>query len=235
MKMKIELCVGSVEALKFATNFPFDRIELCQALESGGLTPSTAMFKTAKKETKKEIHVLIRPRIGNFNYSSAEKKLLLNEINHFIEQSCSGIVVGALDKNNKIDRDFMGQLTKNFPAVNFTFHRAFDQIKDKKEAINHLIDLGFNRILTSGTKSNISDNMSELIQLNKYAESNIELMIGGGITPINVKEIISKIKPQAIHFSGTIQQKSKLKNDDFSEPLLIASETKIRAILEEIL
>lgn len=231
--MTLELCVGSIEAVPFANQYPFDRIELCQALEVGGLTPSPALFEFARNNTKKEIHVLIRPRMGNFSYSSSEKELILNEIQFFSDKNCSGIVIGALNEKSQLDLPFLKQIRQQFPSLTLTFHRAFDDVTNKKEALQQLIDLGFKRILTAGSKANIEENIAELKELVHDANKQIDIMIGGGINTLNCKKLVTEIHPHAVHFSGTVAQKPT-GNNRFDEILLVANQKKIEAILQQL-
>lgn len=231
--MKLELCVGSIEAIPFANQYHFDRIELCQALEVGGLTPSPALYEFARTNTKKEIHVLIRPRIGNFLYSSSEKELILNEIQFFCDKNCSGIVIGALNEKAQLDLPFLRQIRQQFPSLALTFHRAFDDVTNKKEALQQLIDLGFKRILTAGSKANIEENIAELKELVQDANKQIDIMIGGGIKVQNCKKLVTEINPHAIHFSGTVFL-NPLGNNRFDEILLVANQKKIEEILMQL-
>jgi len=231
--MKLELCAGSIEAISFANQYPFDRIELCQALELGGLTPSLALYESACNNTKKEIHVLIRPRIGNFHYTDLEKELILKDIKHFVHRGCQGIVVGALTNQTTLDLDFLKKIKLLIPNTELTFHRAFDELSDKNEALKQLIDLGFNRILTAGSKAEIGENITELKELVQLANKQIEIMIGGGITAQNCRNLVTNIKPDALHFSGTVLQKPR-GNNRFDEALLVVNQKKIDEILQQL-
>lgn len=230
--MKFELCCASTEAIVYANELQFDRLELCQALEVGGLSPSISLFKFALAQTKKHIHVLVRPRIGNFSYSQSEKKIILDEIRFFVENRCHGIVVGATTNQQELDLPFLREIKYLFPKTDLTFHRAFDDLNDKKQALNELIDLGFNRILTAGSSQTIDKNIDELKLLTKLANKKIEIMIGGGITEENCKILVTSIKPDAIHFSGTIIQEVK-GNNSFNEKLLQPNLEKISKILSQ--
>jgi copper homeostasis protein len=230
--MKIELCVSSVEGLEFVNQFQFDRIELCQNLEYGGTTPSLGFFKFAKDSVNVPVHVLIRPNVGHFCYSIAEMKIILNDIELFVNEGVEGIVVGALKSNGKLDIDFLSELTKRFPQTDFTFHRAFDEIVNKEQAIQDLIQLGFKRILTSGSNPKIDENIIELRLLNALCGNKIELMLGGGINQNNIKTLIENVQPSAIHFSGT-EIKYGI-NSKFSKGLLLPSKEKITQIVKII-
>lgn len=231
--MKIELCAGSLEAILLTKNYQFDSIELCQNLESGGLTPSYGLQKFAFEKSECEVHVLIRPRIGDFFYTAIEKKCMIYDIHEALELGCDGIVIGSLTENSELDIDFLKQLKTTFPETSFTFHRAFDEINNKEKALNQLIDFGFTRILTSGSKKNILNNLIELKEIKNWANGKIEIICGGGINSKNVQQIVQLAQPDAIHFSGTEYQNTK--NETlFSVNRLTPSKNKIEDILNQI-
>ena len=227
--MELELCAASIEAVQLAKIYNFNRIELCQNLEQGGITPSIGMIQTALKFNI-DTHVLIRPRIGNFNYSEEEKEIILSDIKNLNTLSIKGFVVGALNLKNELYIDFLNQIKSIQSTLDLTFHRAFDDIQNWKLAIDQLIELGFKRILSSVGKSTVDEGFEQLQEMVQYANGRIEIMTGGGINSMNIKKIATEINPSAIHFSGT----SLLKPNDtslFSTDQLIADETKIESIL----
>ncbi len=227
--MELELCAASIQAFRLAKKFNFNRIELCQNLEQGGITPSIGMIQTALKYSI-DTHVLIRPRIGNFIYSEEEKEIILSDIKDLHLLSIKGFVVGALNSKNELDIDFLNQIKSVHSTLDLTFHRAFDDIENWKLAIDQLVDLGFKRILSSGGKSTVDEGFQQLQQMVDHANGRIEIMTGGGINSMNIKKIATEINPSAIHFSGTSLLKSN-NTSLFSTDLLIADETKIETIL----
>lgn len=232
--MKIELCTAHIDSLFLAEKFQFDRVELCQSLELGGLTPSIGFQKKALEFNSFETHVLIRHRAGNFIYSDLEIEIMFEDMKNSVDLGVHGLVVGALmKKNNKLELDlnFLKQVKNQFPLIELTFHRAFDELQNKELALNQLIDLSFNRVLTSGGITPISENLEELIKLKKVAENQIELMLGGGITPENVKNLVERVNPDAIHFSGSVLKKVS-SDSNFEGEFLVPSEEKIASILK---
>ena len=227
--MELELCAASIQAVQLAKKYNFNRIELCQNLEQGGITPSIGMIQTALKYNI-DTHVLIRPRIGNFTYTEEEKEIILSEIKNINSLSIKGFVVGALNSKNELDIDFLNQIKSIHSTVDLTFHRAFDDIENWKLAIDQLIELGFKRILSSGGKSTVDEGFQQLQEMVQYANGRIEIMTGGGVNSMNIKKIATEINPLAVHFSGT----SLLKSSDtslFSTDQLIVDEAKIESIL----
>ena len=145
--MKIELCAASFESIQLAQELPIDRIELCQNLEQGGLTPSIGMIDYALGK-QIETHVLIRPRAGGFCYSEEELKIMLIDIAHCTQIGVNGIVIGLLTETNEINRLQLEQISEAAQGIEITFHRAFDDTIEWKRSMDLLINMGVKRILT---------------------------------------------------------------------------------------
>ncbi|NLA24429.1 MAG: copper homeostasis protein CutC, partial [Bacteroidales bacterium] len=152
MSVLVEVCLESVESALIAEKSGASRIELCSALDLGGISPSKALIEEVCNAVKIPVFVLIRPRQGNFIYTNSEIKLMIRDIEIAIESGAKGIVSGALDNNYNIDIQATKELIKTANNLPFTFHRAFDQVAKPFEALNQIIDLGAKRILTSGQK-----------------------------------------------------------------------------------
>lgn len=226
---QLELCAASIEAVELAKKHGFDRIELCQNLEQGGLTPSAGLIQLARN-LEVETHVLIRPRAGGFHYQPSELHLIEKDINFCAEVGVKGVVVGLLKANFDIDKPLLQQLMLRAPQLDWTFHRAFDESIDWKRSLDVLIELGFKRVLTSGFASNVEIGLPVLAQMCAYADGRIDIMAGGGVNAGNIAKL-SQIKGlSAIHFSAT--QKELLDEDSaFSETILKVSETRLARIL----
>jgi len=230
--MKIELCAASQEAIQIASNLQIDRIELCQNLDQGGLTPSAGMIKYAK-DLGLETHVLIRPRAGGFHYSDEEVKLILNDVQFCKDFGVDGIVVGFLQPNFEIDQIAIERVNEIRGELKLTFHRAFDDSIEWKRSLGKLISCGVDRILTSGFASNVDIGLPNLIEMTNYANGRIEIMPGGGVNASNILKIKREVDPKSIHFSGTI----KVLMDEesaFSESLLKADVSRITKLCDLI-
>ena len=230
--MKIELCVASIEALQIVKDLRIDRIELCQNLEQGGMTPSHGFIEMALLN-EIETHVLIRPRAAGFTYSEDEIQLMLNDIKDCRELGAKGIVIGALNINKTIDRDAMLRMKEVAKDLEITCQRAFDDSFDWKNSMDVLIEAGVNRILSSGLSSSVEVGLPILKEMMKYANSRIEIMVGGGVNLGNVQRILLDVQPDAIHFSGT----SKIvidENSYFSETLLQVDKSKVEKLIHSI-
>jgi copper homeostasis protein len=230
--MKIELCAASFEAIKLAKEFNVDRIELCQNLEQGGLTPSAGFIDYALS-TGLETHVLIRPRAGGFCYNEEEFLIMLREIEYCKKIGAHGVVVGVLSEKNEINSEQMERISDISGNLQVTFHRAFDDTIEWKRSMEMLINFGVKRILTSGDSSNVDSGFIVLKEMVKFAKGRIEIMPGGGVNAANVQKIAKEISPDAIHFSGT--SKTLLDEESlFSETILQVDRKKVTRITEMI-
>jgi copper homeostasis protein len=230
--MKIELCAASFEAIKLAKEFNVDRIELCQNLEQGGLTPSAGFIDCALS-TGLETHVLIRPRAGGFCYNEEEFLIMLREIEYCKKIGAHGVVVGVLSEKNEINSEQMERISDISGNLQVTFHRAFDDTIEWKRSMEMLINFGVKRILTSGVSSNVDSGFIVLKEMVKFAKGRIEIMPGGGVNAANVQKIAKEISPDAIHFSGT--SKTLLDEESlFSETILQVDRKKVTRITEMI-
>jgi copper homeostasis protein len=230
--MKKELCAASVKAIQLAKKYNFDRIELCQNLEQGGTTPSIGMIQFAVSSAVKT-HVLIRQRSGDFIYSQDEIQVMITDVKRCNLLGVKGVVVGALTEKKEIDLVTIVKMLESVEGLEFTFHRAFDDIVYWKKAMDLLIQLKFKRILTSGGTSNVDEGFQKLKEIVQYANGRIEIMAGGGVNSHNIKKIISEIKPNAIHFSGTIVSKQTT-SSLFSTDYLEVNEEIVKGILEHV-
>ncbi|MBR6883838.1 MAG: copper homeostasis protein CutC, partial [Bacteroidales bacterium] len=184
------------------------RIELCTSLELDGLTPSKEDLQAARAAFPHLIiHVLIRPRPGDFCYSEAEINQMEKEIETALEEGADGIVIGCLTPEGEVDEAAMERLVrtaKNRNArVSITFHRAFDRCPNPAAALERILLLGCDRILTSGGKPTAEEGIRELRALQEQADGRIILLPGGGVTPRNAAKILSATGCQEIHASAS--------------------------------
>lgn len=197
--MKIfEVCVGNYnEAIK-AEALGANRIEFCDNLLEDGTTPSFGSIKKAINTLKIPVMVIIRPRGGNFEYSEDEAEIMLEDIRICKELGAYGVVIGAL-KGNKIDLELTKRLVEEAKPMKITFHMAFDSIEDKKGAIDELVDLGVDRILTKGGMENALAGKDVLRELVEYASGRIVIMPGKGVNKENRDYILEYTGAKEIH------------------------------------
>lgn len=194
-----EACVGSYVEAKRAWELGADRIELCDNLAEGGTTPSFGTIAMSKNNLHLPIFVMIRPRGGNFTYNEEEIKIMESDIEICKELKVDGIVIGALTKDNQLDKKVIKKLIRKAEGLSITYHMAFNQIEDKKSAIDKLVELGVHRILTKGGTTNAMDNVDELKKLVDYANNRLVILAGGGITQDNYVDIVDKSGVKEVH------------------------------------
>jgi len=202
--MIYEVCVGNYKEAILAMKKGADRIELCDNLLEGGTTPSYGTIKKAKENIKTPINVIIRPRGGDFIYSKEEKEIMMEDIKICNDLKVNGIVIGALNKQNEIDIDFIKEVLEVNKTKEITFHMAFDEIEDKKKAIDILVSLKIDRVLTKGGMDSAINNLDYIKELISYAEDRIIIMPGGGVNKENRDYVIKKTNSKELHGTKVI-------------------------------
>lgn len=208
--MILEVPCGNIESVHAAKIGGADRIELCSALQLGGLTPSLAMLELVT-EIGIEIVGMIRPREGDFNYSKEEFKLMLREIELLKKAGAHGIVSGILTPKFEIDMVRAKELIEASHPLPFTFHRAFDLTNDAFKSFDDLLKLKVDRLLTSGQASDAFTGRKLISELVELAQSKIQIIAGAGVNPENVAAICAS-GVSAIHLSG--RKKIKKENSN---------------------
>lgn len=208
----VEICCGDIESVVAARQGGADRIELCSALAAGGLTPSAGMIETAVTVGVPEVNVLIRPREGDFLYSDAETQVMLRDIRQSAEAGANGVVIGALNADGTIATGTCRRLIEmaRDHGLSVTFHRAFDQCSNPLRSLEEIIDLGCDRLLTSGQASSALIGAELIGSLQRHAGSRIIIMAGAGITPDNAAEVIRATGVSEIHASAKTTTESQM-------------------------
>ena len=189
--MIIEVCAESYEYAVKAEKAGADRIELCKDLHLDGLTPDYESSKRTIDTLDIPVFILIRPRGGDFIYSHEEFELMKRDILKFKKMGCKGIVSGVLNDDNSIDIKKTKELVELSRPLEFTFHRAFDKVNNPLNEIENLIELGIDRILTSGQKEKAIDGLVLLKQLNSISKNRIKIMPGSGINKSNIVNFVN--------------------------------------------
>lgn len=203
MEKTVEICCGSYEDALNAYRGGASRIELNSALHLGGLTPSLATLTLTKKDTDLKVIAMVRPRGAGFHYTDDEFRVMKHDAVMLLEHGADGIAFGCLDESGHIDRKRTGQMIsiiKDFQGE-VVFHRAFDCVEDPIEAIETLIELGVDRVLTSGLETKATDGIEIIKQLQKDYGNRIEILAGSGINASNAKEIMEKTGISQVHSS----------------------------------
>ncbi len=200
--MIFEVCANSIQSAINAEKGGAHRIELCSGLEIGGVTPSYGLISEAKVHVNIPIHVLIRPRGGNFVYTQAEIDIMKIDIIFCRRAGIAGVVIGVLDNEGQVDEVIMNELIALARPMKVAFHRAFDRAKEPMSALDTIIRTGCDILLTSGQTPKAIDGITLLEKLVQKADGNLEIMPGSGVNVENVVEIVEKTGATAVHFSG---------------------------------
>ena len=226
--MKIEFCVTSIEGAIAAEQFKADRIELCSRLDLDGLTPSLNLIQQCRSEYRGEIHIMIRPEDGPFICNDSMLNKMLDSVVKSAEIGINGIVFGLLTNKNEINLKataLLVEMAKRY-HLETTFHRAFDHLTDPISSLKNLYDLGINRILCSGSKTNVEKGIQSLKKLKTIGLDGIEIMAGGGVNQYNAPSL-QQIGLDAIHFSiHNIKDNTPVYNE--------VNEEKIKSILHAL-
>lgn len=206
---KFENCANSVESCLEAQRAGVDRVELCAGMPEGGTTPSYGDILVARKLlTTTKLHVIIRPRGGDFLYSDVEKEIMLEDVCMARRLCVDGVVFGALTAEGDVDMEFMRQLMKEAEGMSVTFHRAFDVCRDPFIALEQIIELGCHRILTSGQMPKAEEGVELLRELVERAGERIIIMPGCGVNANNIAHIAVATGAREFHFSGRSKRES---------------------------
>lgn len=200
--MDIEICIESVAEARLAAKHGAKRVELCSALDVGGLTPSLGLISACSAIDEIEVHVLIRPRSGGFEYTQVELDVIEQDIRMARKYGAKGVVFGVLN-NEMVDVVVNGKLSTLAESIELetTFHRAFDVVNDPMLEMEKIIDLGFDRILTSGQKRSAIEGVDLIGNLVEKAKGRIQIMAGSGVSATNALQL-AKTGVDAIHFSS---------------------------------
>jgi len=229
--MLLEICANSYQSAKNAQEAGAYRVELCQELSVGGMTPSYGLLKQVTDTLSIPVFVLIRPRSGNFVYTEEEFDIMKQDIQLCKNLGCAGIVSGVLNKDNTIDIVRTKELIELSRPLQFTFHRAFDCVKDPKKSLEQLVDLEIDRVLTSGLETSAEKGLKLLKQLQEQANGRITILAGSGITSENAK-LFKEAGFKEIHASASTEIESD--GSLFSTPLTYSDPKKIKDILDAI-
>lgn len=196
-----EICVDSIEGVRAAKSAGADRVELCAALLEGGITPSLGIIRAARS-VGIDTMVMIRPRGGDFLFDDDEFAAMEADIDVAKAEKAHGVVIGLLNADGTIDAERSARLVARARPLSVTFHRAFDMTPDPFAALETLIGLGVDRVLTSGQEESVLAGLPLLEALQARAGDRIVVMPGGGISERTIGRIVAALKPKEIHFAA---------------------------------
>ena len=211
--VQFEVCIDSVHSALAAERGGADRLELCGALSEGGITPSYGMVQAVLENSQLPVMMMIRCRGGSFVYSDQEVEVMLRDVQMAHQLQVQGVVFGALTSDGLLDIATTQRVLRAADPLEFTFHRAFDEIKTSPlSALQQLEDLGVDRLLTSGLQDSALDGQDQIAALVE-ASNNVQIMAGAGIGPENARQIVAATRVAEIHgtasrFCKSTQQKA---------------------------
>ncbi|MCP2029585.1 copper homeostasis protein [Flavobacterium sp. HSC-32F16] len=212
-KNQLEIACFNYESAIIAQENGADRIELCENMTLGGTTPNSILVVKVRESLNIKMHVIIRPRGGNFVYSDEELTEMKQDIKQYKKLGVDGFVFGILKENGKVNKKQNKELVHLAHPLSCTFHRAFDVVKDVEKSLEKVIECGFKTILTSGQGVNVEEGILVLEKIQKLAGDRIEIMPGGGLRSSNIKLLQEKLDLTFYH-SSAITSDSEIANSE---------------------
>ncbi len=238
MTFSLEVIGFNIESCILAQATGAHRIELCDNPGEGGTTPSYGFIKAARSVLQIELYPIIRPRGGDFFYTAAEFEVMKADVKICKELGCDGVVIGILNTDGTVDKERCKQLVALAYPLGVTFHRAFDRVKDASQALEDVIEIGCERILTSGLVPHALDGAETLAALIKQADERIIIMPGSGVRSDNIIELTQKTSAVEFHTSARININSKMNytNEAMKESLKSVSldEEEVKKIIANL-
>jgi copper homeostasis protein len=208
--MIIEVVVFNIDSALRAAEGGADRVELCDNPAEGGTTPSVGVIELVRQNVSVDVFVMIRPRGGDFHYNNYEFHAMKRDLLQCQKLSVDGVVFGMLTPDGRIDKKRCKELTDRARPLKVTCHRAFDMTRDPFEALEDCIEVGFDRILTSGRKPQAIQGADLLSELVKKADGRIAIMAGSGVNEKIVEELVQRSRVKEIHFSAVTSRPSAM-------------------------
>lgn len=236
MKLTLETIAFNIESCKLAQKAGAHRIELCDNPGEGGTTPSYGFIKAARQILTIDLFTIIRPRGGDFFYSHEEFEIMKTDIQVCKDLGCDGVVFGILNDDATIDKVRCKILVQLAYPMSVTFHRAFDRVTEPSQALEDVIECGFERILTSGFYSTAMEGADNLKKLIQVADERIIIMPGSGVRSSNIGELAKTTSAIEFHSSARKMRNSNMKglNNNMNENLQSVGidEAEIKEMLE---
>jgi len=234
-KMIVEIACNNFQSCQNAEAASADRIELIENLKEGGCTPSYGMMKMVKEQISIPIYVMIRPRGGDFVYSHEEIEIMHGDIALCKKLTVDGIVFGVLTKEGNVNLEACADLLETWGSKRATFHRALDRTNDIHKSMQDIINLGFERVLTSGGHKNVSDGKEVIRTLQEQFGEQINIMPGAGVTPQNAKELSDFCRTKEIHATCKNDTSNDvMTNDNFSDSYPVSDLKLIRGLVNAV-
>lgn len=207
---KLEICCFTVESALKAETFGADRIELCDNYPEGGTTPSSGAVRLAVNTLEIPVNVIVRPRGGDFLYSSVEYEIIKEDIANIKNSGANGVVIGFLKSNGEIDIEKTKEIVQLAQPMEITFHRAFDMCRDPLKALEQLKGTGIKRILTSGAQNSVMEGIELLTKLVEKAGEKISIMPGCGVNEQTLGKLLNRTKAHEFHSASKTFENSEM-------------------------
>jgi copper homeostasis protein len=204
----LEIAAGSLGSALAAQEGGANRVELCGDLDHGGTTPSYGTLVITRERLRIPLYILIRPRTGDFCYDAGEIEVMLRDIEICAKVGCDGVVIGALDSQGDVDETVCRELIAAAGQLGVTFHRAFDAARDQTRALDTIIALGCERVLTSGGEANALAGADRIAEFVKQAGSRVHVMAGAGLDAGNIREVALRSNAPEFHGSARAMRRS---------------------------
>lgn len=212
-KNQLEIACFNYQSALIAEESGADRIELCENMQLGGTTPNAVLAVRVREKLSIKMHVIIRPRGGDFIYTDEEFVEMKQDIKHLKKLNVDGFVFGILNPDGSVNKKQNQELVNLASPLSCTFHRAFDHVNSIEQALEDVIDCGFKTILTSGHATSVEEGIDDLEMIQKLAKDRIEIMPGGGLRSSNIKLLQEKLEPTFYH-SSAITDNSETANPE---------------------
>lgn len=238
MSYKLEICCFNLSSAIVAQQAGAHRVELCASPEEGGTTPGAGVIAIAREKLEIELYPIIRPRGGDFLFTDAEFAVMLKEVAFCKQAGCDGIVIGMLNADGTVDKKRCGRLVEAAYPLGVTFHRAFDWAVNPFEAMEDIIGIGCERILTSGQRPTALEGAMMINELVRQADERILIMPGSGIRTANIGELVKRTDASEFHTSARSRTPSAMEfvNTAMKEEqsVVMADQKEIELILERL-
>jgi copper homeostasis protein len=238
MNYRLEICAFNLPSAVIAQQAGADRIELCAGPEEGGTTPSAGVIRTAREQLRIALYPIIRPRGGDFLFSEDEFRVMMRDIGFCKQLGCNGVVIGMLLADGSVDKARAARLVEAAYPLGVTFHRAFDWAANPFEAMEAIIQIGCERILTSGQRPTAEEGAPLIDQLIREADDRIVIMPGSGVRSANIVPLAEATGAAEFHSSARVLQASEMAFVNASmkenQGVVMAAEEEIRKMKEQL-
>ena len=214
----LEIAAGSLASALAAQDGGADRVELCGHLGEGGTTPSYGTLAVARDRLRIPLYALIRPRAGDFLYDDAELEVMRRDVETCVRLGCDGVAIGALDAEGNVDRSACEGMIAAAVSLGVTFHRAFDAARDQAAALETIIGLGCERVLTSGAHASAPEGADVIAGLVRQAKGRIRIMAGAGVTPERIAALVTRSGADEFHASARSGRTSLMRHRNDALP-----------------